>query len=162
MNNIILVGFMGSGKSSVGRFLSQRLNLPFLDTDQVIEQDSNLTIPELFNIYGEKYFRLLENQLFEDIIEQKLSNYVIATGGGFPCYLKRREKFKSLGDVFYLRNSKKELINRVKNDSNRPLKFKINLFNQREFCYNSIADQVINCEFMTVEDVAEEILFRRE
>ncbi|MGB4372095.1 MAG: shikimate kinase, partial [Halanaerobiales bacterium] len=78
---IALIGFMGSGKSSVGRELARRLAYSFIDTDQEIERKSRMTIPEIFKTYGEAYFRQLEEEVLVEIIENN-KEMVLATGGG--------------------------------------------------------------------------------
>lgn len=82
---VVLIGYMGSGKSSVGKILSNHLNIPFKDLDKEIESHLNLTIEEIFNQKGEIYFRKLESQVLKSLLSLK-EDFVLATGGGTPCY----------------------------------------------------------------------------
>ena len=82
---IVLVGYMGSGKSVVGKQLSDRLNLPFKDLDTEIESTEGLSIPQIFAEKGEIYFRKLENRTLKNLLALK-QDFVLATGGGTPCY----------------------------------------------------------------------------
>ncbi len=150
---------MGSGKTSVGKILSKKLNKPFIDTDSIIEKETGYKIKDIFKIFSEKYFRFLENNLIDNIAKEQ-SSFVIATGGGLPFYLKDKKKLKKLGKIIFLKNSKKTLINRIINDSNRPLRFQANLFEQRQYCYESIADIVLSCDFISLDQLADNILLR--
>ena len=74
MKNIVLIGYMGSGKTTVGKVLSKKLQFKFIDCDKLIENTENLSIPEIFRIYKEKYFRNLENSLIDKFIKKKFKN----------------------------------------------------------------------------------------
>ena len=137
--NIILVGFMGCGKSSTARFLSKQYGFRILDTDRIIEKKLKLTIKEIFKQKGESFFRKTESE----IIRTNLSfcgNCVISTGGGLPCYLDNMEILKNIGWVFHLDMEFNDIISRVKNKTNRPLLENIEsareLFEQRKSCYD--------------------------
>ena len=82
---IVLIGYMGSGKSTIGKMLAARLNYPFMDLDQQIELSENLLIPEIFKQKGEIHFRKLENKVLKELLSSS-DNFVLATGGGTPCY----------------------------------------------------------------------------
>ncbi len=82
---IVLVGYMGSGKTSVGKLLAEELAIPFLDLDAEIENREEATVPQIFETKGEIYFRKCENLVLKEILSQKES-FVLATGGGTPCY----------------------------------------------------------------------------
>lgn len=84
-NKIVLVGYMGVGKSTMGKVLAKKLDLDFLDLDEIIEKKENSTIAELFRLKGELYFRKLEHQLFQTLIQSD-DDFVLSTGGGTPCY----------------------------------------------------------------------------
>ena len=159
MNNIILIGFMGSGKTSVAEKISEKTNYSLVDTDKLIESINNLSVKDIFNIYGEKYFRYLEDKVISHLLK---INYpaVISTGGGLPCYLNKSKinEFKKLGKIFFLKNSKKVLIKRIVNDINRPLRFVNNLFEKRQHFYNAVADYVISCDSKSIDEIAEEIM----
>lgn len=81
--NIVLIGFMGSGKTSVGRKLAEKLQYEYVDMDPLIEQKVGMTVGEIFRKKGEKKFRKLEKEILEKLVQQK--NIVVSTGGGVPC-----------------------------------------------------------------------------
>jgi len=157
MSNIVLIGFMGSGKSSVASKISSISDYEFIDTDFLIEKKSKLTISEIFKIFGEKYFRELEREVINELLSNK-KKLVIATGGGLPCYFENINKLKTLGKIFFLNVSKKILLKRILNDNKRPLRFTQNLFEKRQHYYTSLADYVISCDTKSIGDIAEEIL----
>ena len=89
MNSIILCGFMGAGKTSVGKELANRHNLKFIETDEYIEKKQNMTIKEIFEKYGEDYFRDLENEVTREISNSE--NCVVSTGGGLMTYKRNSD-----------------------------------------------------------------------
>jgi shikimate kinase len=120
MKRVILVGFMGCGKSSLGKRLANRLNIPFLDSDEEIEKISQKSIGEIFGTQGESRFREIEKDYILSIEPNK--EFVLATGGGLPCYEKNMHRLNELGVTFYLERSPKELAHRLLNaKSKRPL-----------------------------------------
>ena len=151
-NNIILIGFMGSGKSSIGRYLSKLLKFNLIETDCLIERYFNLSISEIFRIYGEIFFRKQENKLLNEIKNRK--NSIIATGGGMPIFFNNSSILKSLGNIFYLEISFNTFTKRTKNDKTRPLRDKHKLFYIRKPFYEKIADFKINCDFKSIEHSA--------
>ncbi len=157
--NIILVGFMGSGKSSTARFISKNYRFRFVDTDKIIEKNMHMTIKEIFDKYGENFFRNLERK----VIKTDLSfcnDCIIATGGGMPCYLDNMDMLKKIGWVFHLNINFNDIVSRVKNRAARPLlndieKAKL-LYEKREVCYEK-AHFHINANKSTKE-IAKEII----
>lgn len=119
-NNIILIGFMGSGKSTIGVRLSYRLRIPFLDTDSLIVKKADMSIPEIFEKYGEAAFRQMETDLLKELGE-RTGRYIISTGGGTPLREENRETLKELGTVVLLKVSPEEVWRRIGKDENRPL-----------------------------------------
>ena len=120
MPKIILIGFMGCGKTTLGKLLSNALNVPFLDTDVLIESQTNKTIKELFNAFGEEHFRQLETDLLSEI--KKKQQFVMATGGGLPCFGTNMNTLNELGATVYLKTSVNELCQRLTiASSKRPL-----------------------------------------
>ncbi|HEY0827989.1 MAG TPA: shikimate kinase [Bacilli bacterium] len=117
--NVVLVGFMGTGKSSVGHLLAKRLAWPFLDIDHLIELQEGISIPDLFGSKGEDYFRRVESQVIHKVMEQ--DKQVIATGGGAVLAEDNRNKMLKNGYVIALSARKETIIARVKLDHNRPL-----------------------------------------
>lgn len=163
MSNVILVGYMGSGKSTVGRRLSYRLKKAFLDTDKQIELKEKCTISEIFAKYGEEKFRELETQYLQELLKEK-NEYVIATGGGLPMRKENRELLKKLGRVIYLKAEPETVYNRVKNDTTRPLlqtddpKGRIEeMLRIRHPLYMECADEVIRVDDRQFSEILREI-----
>jgi shikimate kinase len=98
--NVILVGFMGAGKSTVGRLLARRLGLCFVETDAMITAREGCSIPEIFEARGEPYFRKLEAEALEALTDKR--DHVVATGGGFPCEPGVMDRLLELGTVVWL------------------------------------------------------------
>lgn len=119
MTSIALVGLPGSGKSTVGRQLARRLQLPFFDSDHVIEQQLGCSIREYFEREGEERFRDVE----EAVIDQLTQNppCVLSTGGGAVLRAANRQHLRQRGQVVYLNSSPDELFRRLRHDVNRPL-----------------------------------------
>lgn len=116
--NIVMVGFMGSGKSVVGRIVAKRLGYALLDTDHLIEKKGGCTIAELFEKKGEPYFRQLETRLITEIVG--IENYVISTGGGLLTTSGNMDLLKKLGVVVFLNAEKGDILERLARDTRRP------------------------------------------
>jgi len=117
---VFLTGFMGSGKTTVGKKLATRLGYTFIDMDQFIEQTHNQTITEIFTQQGESAFREMEHQALKVLSEKE--NSVIATGGGAPCYFNNMETMNKAGQTVYLKISPRVFASRVYNPkTERPL-----------------------------------------
>jgi shikimate kinase len=119
VDNVILVGFMGVGKSTAGRLLARRLNRCFVETDDMIVAGEGRSIPDIFRQDGEERFRELEAEALE-ALRMKTGN-VIATGGGLPCREGRMETLKSLGTVVWLDGDFRELHERASRAGDRPM-----------------------------------------
>ena len=117
--NIILIGFMGAGKTSVGRKLANRLGYFFLDTDQQIEKQQSCTIEEIFRYAGESAFRDLETKLLENL--QNVHNTILSTGGGMFLRSENQEILKDIGKTVYLQVDRETLKQRLQCDQHRPL-----------------------------------------
>lgn len=117
--NIVLIGFMGSGKSSIGRDLAYLLKMEFYDSDSIIEQHQKKTIPEMFMNLGEDFFRAEEVKTIKELSEKK--GVVIATGGGVITDQYNINALKSNGALIYLRADCDHIYNNLKDDHNRPL-----------------------------------------
>lgn len=117
---IFLVGMPGSGKSTLGRQLASELNLPFVDLDQVIEQHEGKSISDIFRQHGEDYFRRVESELL-NAWAARPDAYVMATGGGAPCFYNGMDKLNSAGVTLYLHVPIETLVQRTKNKQHRPL-----------------------------------------
>lgn len=120
MKNIVLIGFMGSGKTVVGKRLAKRLGYIFIDTDKIIEDRSGKSITEIFRQYGESYFRELEARLVKDL--SGIEGHVISTGGGIVVNRENILSFKKHGFMIcWLKASPETIHNRIKNQTHRPL-----------------------------------------
>ena len=111
---------MGAGKTTLGKQLSEKLSIPFIDSDQEIEKKMNKTIVQLFEDLGESKFRVLESDFIRTF--SKTSSFILATGGGLPCFFDNILFLNELGLTIYLKTSSKILTNRLLNDDGiRPL-----------------------------------------
>lgn len=120
MKNLILIGFMGAGKTTVGKLLAKEKDMCFVDTDERIVSEQKREIPDIFLKDGEEYFRDLETELLLRMQEDTY-HAVISVGGGMPVRKQNRELLRSLGCVVYLSASKQTILERVKNDVSRPM-----------------------------------------
>jgi shikimate kinase len=117
---IFLIGFMGSGKTTLGKQLAESLGYQFIDQDYLIEEEENMTINEIFNTKGESKFREIERYILTKLT--KSDNIVVATGGGAPCFFDNAETMKTKGFSIYLRVSPQALFERLRNaQATRPL-----------------------------------------
>lgn len=160
MKNIVLMGFMGAGKSTIGRKLAKTLNCEFIDTDEQIEKEQGRKISDIFAVDGEKAFRDMETELLK-CLQDSEKNFVLSIGGGMPVREENRGLLRNLGTVVYLKTSKGEIIRRVSGDTNRPLlqggalEEKVtNLMNAREQIYIDTA----HVEVVTDEKSPEELV----
>jgi shikimate kinase len=117
-NNIFLIGFMGSGKSTVGHILSEKLGYSFVDTDSIVEKDWEMSISTMFEEHGENYFREREYKALKKVIENK--NQVVSTGGGIVTYEKSKELLEGQ-EVYYIDVDSETVYQRLKSDNTRPL-----------------------------------------
>lgn len=163
MNHVILIGFMGCGKSSVGKMLARELSVPFVDTDAWIEEQNGRKISDIFRESGEEYFRELETRALEQLLEDE-GRKVIAVGGGLPMRPVNREYLKMLGTTVYLLARPETLVARLQGDDTRPLlqggelRQKIlQLMSDREDIYQSAADIRISTDGKKICEITEEI-----
>ena len=117
--NIVLVGFMGTGKTSIGKRLAMQLRMNYVDTDDIIERDSGRRISDIFSEDGEETFRELESEAVRKA--SKLDNYVISTGGGVVLRESNMTELKRNGIIFCLTATPEEIYRRVRHQSHRPL-----------------------------------------
>ena len=117
---IFLIGFMGCGKTTLGKKLAKHLNYTFIDLDSYIEKTTNKTITEIFENKGEKKFRIIEKESLMEVC--KKDNLVIATGGGTPCFFDNMQKILDNGKAIYLKMEIEDLLERLETEkSQRPL-----------------------------------------
>lgn len=159
---IILVGMPGSGKSTIGKKLSEKLNYSYFDSDQYIEDHEKMSIENIFRLYGENKFRNIEKNVVDKIIPE-LKKSVVATGGGLPIFNDNMSSLKKVGCVIYLKEDLKVLFSRVK-DSDRPLTKdtdvmeKINsLYKERHLIYEQ-SDFIVNCSLKNEDEIVKEIM----
>lgn len=165
--NIVLIGMSGSGKTVVGRFLSQKLNMKHKDTDDIIVLNSKKTIPYIFNEYGEKYFRDLESKVIDDLSSK--TGLIISTGGGVILNKDNIYLLKKKGILFFLRANIDTLVKNIELsfqthrpllDNNRELEDNIrNIYKKREKLYTSGADYIVKVDNKSVEEIGEEIIY---
>ena len=116
---VFLIGFMGSGKSMLGKKIAYRLNYEFMDSDLSIEKEQGMNIDSIFSSKGEAFFRELELKFIENL--NPFNPTIIATGGGLTCFNGNIEKLKEIGTVIYLKVSPELIFERIKFDDTRPL-----------------------------------------
>jgi shikimate kinase len=117
--SVVLVGFMGAGKSTVGRYLARRLGLCFVETDAMITAREGRPIPEIFAERGEAHFRRLEAEVLDELATKR--GHVIATGGGFPCRPGAMERLRELGTVVWLAAEFEVVFARASRAGDRPM-----------------------------------------
>lgn len=163
-DNIVLIGFMGSGKSTVGIALSYKMQCILSDTDKMIERKEGRSISELFAAEGENYFRQRETELLQKLKEEK-TKQIFSVGGGTPLREENRRLLRELGSVVYLKVSAETVCERLKGDTTRPLlrgdhpMERISaLLKQREDIYREAADITVTVDGKRPAQIAEEIV----
>lgn len=163
--NIVLIGFMGTGKSAVGMQLSQWLGMPWTDTDRMIEEKAGMTIGEIFEIYGEKYFRELEKEVVQDL--QHVDRMIISCGGGVILKDENVEALRKKGKLVLLQAGAETIYHRVKGDPSRPLLkddmsiAKIRkILDERRQQYLKAAELMIDTENKSIDGVCHEIILQ--
>lgn len=163
--NIIIIGFMGVGKSVVGRLLARRLNMNFIDMDDEIEKRQGCSITEVFNIYGQDYFRKVERQLLEEL--SKKENYIISTGGGIVTKEENRKILSNQKIVVFLDANVKTILRNVSNEiekrpllkTSKNLQKSINeLLNKRYYYYKECSNINIDVNDKNIDEVVSQIL----
>ena len=161
MSNIVLIGMMGCGKTSVGKAISLKYGLPFIDTDKIIEDREKMTISQIFEQYGETHFRALEAEAAQ--LASNCVNTIIATGGGIILNSQNMTLLKATGFVVYLQCNPKKLYERTVGNNQRPLlnateerlsKIK-ELLIIREPLYMKHSNFILNADEATAKDLAD-------
>ncbi|MCR5669913.1 MAG: shikimate dehydrogenase [Butyrivibrio sp.] len=163
--NITLVGFMGSGKTTVSELLAEALDMELVDTDEAITDSEKMTVNEIFAEFGEDGFRNMETELLDFFDAEHLRDTVISSGGGLPIREKNREYLKKLGKTVYLRTSAEAVYERLKDDDTRPLlksedpmaRIK-ELLDSRKDIYEGCADIIVDTDGRTPVEIAEYII----
>ena len=163
LHRVFLVGPMGAGKTTIGKYLAQRLNLDFADTDTEIERRTGADIPWIFDVEGEEGFRDREQQVVEEMTLQ--DNMLLATGGGVVVRPANRKTLSARGFVIYLHASVEEQVKRTHRDRRRPLlqngdpeEVLRTLMLQRDEYYREISDHVINTDDCSPRAVAQQLV----
>ena len=164
MKHIILMGFMGAGKTTVGKELAKALSCEFIDTDEKIECEQGRKISDIFEKDGEQAFRDMETDLLKRL-QDSTETFVLSIGGGMPVREENRVLLRSIGTVVYLKTSKEEIIRRVSGDTSRPLlqggalEEKVtNLMNVREKIYIETAHKEVLTDGKSPEELVKELL----
>ena len=157
-SSIILIGMMGSGKTTVGKIFADEINFKFIDSDDLIEKQEDKSITDIFLSKGEDYFRELEKNLISKFNHK---HFVLATGGGLPVFNDNFDKLINIGTIVYLKTSFKELTNtRISNNSTRPIytdkKAFENILKQREYVYKK-AHFIISTDLKSPNEIVNEI-----
>ncbi len=163
--NIILEGFMGSGKTTVSELLADRLDLELMDTDAAIEESEKRSISSIFETEGEEAFRDMETELLKMIVSDHLRNMVISLGGGLPLREENRKLLKEAGKVVYLKARPETVYDRIKGDTTRPLlqsedpmaRIK-ELQAVRSDIYEAASDITIDTDDKTPAEIVDEII----
>ena len=162
MSNIVLIGFMGTGKTSVGQRISEKLQMPIVDTDTIVETDNQMIIGEIFDRYGEDYFRNLEAAVVRKV--SKFKSHVISTGGGVVLRFENLNLLQENGLLFCLRATPEEIFKRIKDESHRPLLKDPNppnkirhLLQKRQAQYQRIEHQIETTD-LSIEEVTNQII----
>lgn len=162
-DNIVLIGFMGSGKTTVGKELAKQLHMDFLDTDAYIEEQAGKSIAAIFEEDGEEVFRKLETQILTDL-RDSTKNTILSTGGGMPLRRENAKLLKEIGKVIYLMATPQVIYNRVKHDTKRPLLQGTDpygkiceLMRGRRQIYEREADVVVDANADNLEEVMSDL-----
>jgi len=166
--NIVLVGLMGSGKTTVGRRLAYKLNRDFFDTDHELINKTGVSIDHIFDIEGEKGFRERESKILENLCQ--MSNIILATGGGIVILPENREILKNAGLVVYLLASVDQIFRRTSKSKARPLlenstdrkKTIIELLEARDVYYREVASFVVDTTGKRLQEIIHVILRENE
>src|SRR5450432_1892516 len=165
--NIVLIGFMGSGKSSIGRLIASRLDYRFVDTDHIVVQNSGMDIPEIFRIHGEEYFRGQERLGLASL--KNKTRLAIATGGGIVTRGENLPLLRDLGFVVWLTATEEMIFKRVSRNQKRPLLQTPNpretiakLLAERRPMYEAAAQLTIDTSGKTHAKIADELISEAE
>ena len=163
MNHIVIIGFMGSGKTRVGKRLAQDYALPFIDVDRVVTKKMNMSVSEIFQRFGEPFYRALETVVIKELVNDK-ERKVISLGSGLPVQEQNQKYLKNLGTIVYLKGSLETLKKRLEGGNSNPLiegddkddKIK-KLLKQRDPIYSKYADIEVTTGVKSFEALIEEI-----
>ncbi len=167
-NNWVLIGYMGCGKTTAGRYLAGKLQLPFLDTDEWIEKKEGCSVSCIFSQKGEEAFRRMETDCLRELIAGEEKG-VFSVGGGLPIREENRRLLKQIGNVVYLRTAPETIFARLEGDASRPLlqtedrmERICEMLKIREPFYEAAAWLTVDTDGKTPEEIVYEILEMRE
>lgn len=165
MKNIILIGYMGCGKTTVGKSIAKATKYIFADTDEMIVAQQGRSISDIFAQDGEPAFRDMETALLVKMLTEKNDTRVISTGGGMPVQKENQQLLRQLGTVVYLRVKPETVYERIKGDTTRPLLQCENpmerireMIKSRGPAYEAAAELVIDVDNLTQQEAAEQII----
>lgn len=161
-NNIYLIGFMGTGKSTVGRLIAEKLGMEYLDTDAMVEEKAGMSISRIFEELEEETFREMETEILKEITGRK--NLIVSTGGGIVVTRGNMELMRQEGRLVTLMASPELIFERIKDDRGRPLlevanpldEIKQLIYDRAPFYINT--DFIVETSELTPEEAAEEII----
>jgi len=163
MKNIFLIGFMGCGKSTIAKTLSEKLAVAQAEMDEMIVQEQGMPITEIFEKYGEEHFRDIETELVRRLQEQ--DGVVVSCGGGAVLREENRKLMKESGLIVWLTAKPETILERVKNSTNRPVlnghmnvEYIAELMEKRRACYEEAADCMVATDGKSREEICMEIL----
>ena len=163
MKNIFLIGFMGSGKSTISQMLSEKLKVKQAEMDEIIIQEQEMPITEIFEKFGEAHFRDIETDLVKRLRTE--NGIVVSCGGGAVLREENRKIMKEEGVIVLLTAKPETILERVKDDTNRPIlngnmnvEYITALMEKRRTCYEDAADIIVATDSKNVEEICEEIL----
>lgn len=165
MKNIVLIGMSGVGKTTIGRALTKELELDFVDTDEEIQNNTNISIDKIFSNHGEAYFRFLESEIIDKLSQEE--NLIISTGGGIVLNSKNIIGLRKNGIIILLKSSLENIVNNIKKSTTiRPLihggtdiypRIK-SLYDIRKELYISSADYIVSVDNKSIDSIVYEIL----
>lgn len=163
MKHIVLIGFMGTGKSTIAKNLSHMLQMEVLEMDEEIACREGMSIPEIFRVHGEAYFREKETELLVEI--ENKEQMILSCGGGTPLRECNVIEMKKNGIVIWLTAEAKTIWKRIKDDKNRPLlkgnmniEYIQNMIEQRHEKYQNASDLIVKTDGREVSEICEEII----
>lgn len=163
MRNIMLIGFMGTGKSTVAAYMNQAYGMEVVEMDEVLAEREKMTIPEIFDQYGEEYFRNRETELVQEL--QKVENQIVSCGGGVVLREQNVDEMKKAGVIVLLTALPETILERVREDENRPLlrgnknvAFIEKMLEERGPKYRAAADVVVATDGKDAATICREIM----
>ena len=158
MNHIVIIGFMGSGKTRVGKRIAKDLNLPFADLDKIVAAKLKMSASEIFQKYGEPFYRAMETYTIKNLLGENTEKMVISLGAAFPCQEQNAEYIRKLGTVVYLKGSPEVILGRLRgmpgNDMEEAEEEKlVRLMHARDPVYKKFADITVQTGVVSFEEL---------